>query len=107
MSDPRMNAAQLKAANARHLWHPMAHPQAMRDAPPDIIVRGEGSWIWDVDGHKLVVTELDRTAFHTGRPLYRVACETCGVLVHPGSTAADLQVENHLRYRALARGGDP
>ena len=54
MSDPRMNAAQLKAANARHLWHPMAHPQAMRDAPPDIIVRGEGSWIWDVDGHKLV-----------------------------------------------------
>ena len=54
MNNPRMNAAELKAANARHLWHPMAHPQAMRDAPPDIIVRGEGSWIWDVDGHKLV-----------------------------------------------------
>lgn len=54
MKDQRMDPAQLKAANARHLWHPMAHPQAMRDAPPDIIVRGEGSWIWDVDGHKLV-----------------------------------------------------
>jgi len=45
---------ELKAANARYLWHPMAQPKAMRDAPPDIIVRGEGSWIWDVDGHRLV-----------------------------------------------------
>ncbi len=50
----RYTPAELKAANARALWHPMAHPQAMRDAPPDIIVRGEGSWIWDVDGHRLV-----------------------------------------------------
>ncbi len=54
MNNPRMTPDQLKAANGRHLWHPMAHPQAMRDAPPDIIVRGDGSWIWDVDGHKLV-----------------------------------------------------
>ncbi len=54
MKKPKLSASELKAANARHLWHPMAHPQAMRDAPPDIIVRGEGSWIWDVDGHKLV-----------------------------------------------------
>lgn len=49
-----MSADQLKAANARHLWHPMAHPRAMQETPPDIIVRGEGSWIWDVDGHRLV-----------------------------------------------------
>jgi len=45
---------ELKRANARHLWHPMASPQASQHAPPDIIVRGEGSWIWDVDGHRLV-----------------------------------------------------
>jgi adenosylmethionine-8-amino-7-oxononanoate aminotransferase len=45
---------ELKAANARYLWHPMAQPKLMRDSPPDIIVRGEGSWIWDVDGHRLV-----------------------------------------------------
>lgn len=45
---------QLKEANARHLWHPMAHPKAMQDAPPDIIARGEGVWIWDVDGHRLL-----------------------------------------------------
>ncbi|KJJ95758.1 hypothetical protein UB44_22190 [Burkholderiaceae bacterium 26] len=32
----------------------MAHPKAMLDTPPDIIVRGEGSWIWDIDGHRMV-----------------------------------------------------
>jgi putrescine---pyruvate transaminase len=50
----RMNEQELRRANAQHLWHPMAHPRAMRETPPDIIVRGEGSWIWDIDGHKLV-----------------------------------------------------
>jgi adenosylmethionine-8-amino-7-oxononanoate aminotransferase len=45
---------ELKAANARYLWHPMAQPKAMRDAPPDIIVRGEGCWIWDADGNRLI-----------------------------------------------------
>lgn len=50
----RFTKDELKQANARSLWHPMAHPQAMLDSPPDIIVRGEGSWIWDIDGHKMV-----------------------------------------------------
>jgi len=45
---------ELKANNARYLWHPMAQPKAMRETPPDIIARGEGSWIWDIDGHKMV-----------------------------------------------------
>jgi putrescine aminotransferase len=49
-----LSVDELKRANARHVWHPMASPQSMRDKPPDIIVRGEGSWIWDVDGHRLV-----------------------------------------------------
>ena len=44
----------LKSANARHLWHPMAHPKAMLDTPPDIIARGEGVWIWDIDGHRML-----------------------------------------------------
>ncbi len=44
----------LKANNARYLWHPMAFPKAMQDSPPDIIVKGDGVWIWDVDGHKMV-----------------------------------------------------
>ena len=50
----RMTPTELKQANARSLWHPMAHPKAMQDTPPDIIVRGDGSWIWDVDGHRMV-----------------------------------------------------
>lgn len=49
-----MNIEELKKANAKSLWHPMAHPKAMLDTPPDIICRGEGSYIWDIDGHKMV-----------------------------------------------------
>ena len=54
MSSARLSVAELKAANARYLWHPMAHPKGMQDQPPDIIARGEGCWIWDVDGHKMI-----------------------------------------------------
>ena len=46
--------AQLKADNAQHLWHPMAHPAAMKKNAPDIIARGEGCHVWDVDGHRLL-----------------------------------------------------
>ena len=49
-----MDINQLKQHNGRHLWHPMAHPQAMRDNPPDIIARGEGSYVWDLDGHQML-----------------------------------------------------
>lgn len=47
---------QLKRDNAQYLWHPMAHPKAMKaeGGRPDIIARGEGCWLWDVDGHKLL-----------------------------------------------------
>jgi adenosylmethionine-8-amino-7-oxononanoate aminotransferase len=46
----------LKRDNARYLWHPMAHPKAMKTEGqrPDIIARGEGCWVWDVDGHKML-----------------------------------------------------
>ncbi len=44
----------LKRDNAQYLFHPMAHPAAMRKDRPDIIARGEGCWIWDVDGHKML-----------------------------------------------------
>ena len=48
------NTAQLKQDNAQFLFHPMAHPAAMQKTRPDIIARGEGCWIWDVDGHKMI-----------------------------------------------------
>jgi putrescine---pyruvate transaminase len=50
----KLSIEELKAENARHQLHPMTHPGTVREAPPDIIARGEGSWIWDVDGHRLV-----------------------------------------------------
>jgi putrescine---pyruvate transaminase len=51
---PKLSNEELKAENARHLLHPMAHPGTVREAPPDIIARGDGSWIWDIDGHRLI-----------------------------------------------------
>jgi len=40
--------------NARHLWHPMAHPAEMRANPPRIINSGEGVEVVDVHGHKVL-----------------------------------------------------
>ena len=45
---------QLKRDNAQFIWHPMAHPGAMKASAPDIITRGEGCYVWDVDGHQLL-----------------------------------------------------
>ncbi len=45
---------QLKHDNAEFIWHPMAHPQAMKQHKPDIIARGQGCWVWDIDGHKML-----------------------------------------------------
>jgi putrescine---pyruvate transaminase len=50
----KLTSAELKAENALHLLHPMTNPATARETPPDIIARGEGSWIWDVDGHRLI-----------------------------------------------------
>ena len=44
----------LKEQNARHLWHPMAHPADQQTNPPTILTKGEGVHITDVDGHKVV-----------------------------------------------------
>lgn len=42
----------LKENNARHMWHPMAHPAEMRANPPKIITAAEGVTLTDVDGHR-------------------------------------------------------
>jgi putrescine---pyruvate transaminase len=44
----------LKENNARHIWHPMAHPAEMRANPPKIVVAAEGVTVTDVDGHRLL-----------------------------------------------------
>lgn len=42
----------LKENNARHIWHPMAHPAEMRANPPKLIMAAEGVTLTDVDGHR-------------------------------------------------------
>jgi putrescine---pyruvate transaminase len=38
--------------NARHMWHPMAHPAEMQAVPPKVITAGEGVHVTDVAGQK-------------------------------------------------------
>lgn len=40
--------------NARHLWHPMAHPAEMHAHPPRIVNSGEGVEIVDIQGKKVL-----------------------------------------------------
>ncbi len=44
----------LKENNARHFWHPMAHPADSQNNPPTILTGGEGVSIIDIDGHKAI-----------------------------------------------------
>ncbi|RMD95415.1 MAG: aminotransferase class III-fold pyridoxal phosphate-dependent enzyme [Alphaproteobacteria bacterium] len=44
----------LKEMNARHVWHPMAHPGEMQAHPPTIITEARGVRITDIDGHEVV-----------------------------------------------------
>ncbi len=44
----------LKANNAKHLWHPMAHPADMRENPPKVVMSAEGVRITDIDGHTVI-----------------------------------------------------
>ena len=44
----------LKENNARHLWHPMAHPADSLANPPRIITGGKGVRITDVDGREVI-----------------------------------------------------
>ncbi len=48
------NANFLKEHNAKHMWHPMAHPADMRANPPKVLVGAEGVTLTDVDGRKVV-----------------------------------------------------
>lgn len=40
--------------NARHIWHPMAHPAEMQANPPKVIMQGEGAHVTDIDGRKVL-----------------------------------------------------
>ena len=40
--------------NAKHLWHPMAHPAEMRASPPRIVHAAEGVDVIDIHGHRVL-----------------------------------------------------
>ena len=44
----------LKENNARHMWHPMAHPADSLANPPKIVVGGDGVSIRDIDGKEVL-----------------------------------------------------
>lgn len=50
-----MNASNfLKENNARHMWHPMAHPKDSHDNPPRIITSAAGVRVCDIDGNEVI-----------------------------------------------------
>ena len=44
----------LRENNARHFWHPMAHPAEMLESPPMIISKASGVEVENIDGHKML-----------------------------------------------------
>jgi len=46
----------IRRANAQHMYHPMIDPKAVVAAPPLIIDRGEGVYVYDIDGKRYLDT---------------------------------------------------
>lgn len=44
----------IKALNAKQLWHPMGHPGDLQSNAPTIIDRAQGVRIFDIDGHETI-----------------------------------------------------
>lgn len=44
----------LREQNARHQFHPMTHPMISAQHPPQIITHGDGCYVTDIDGNRLV-----------------------------------------------------
>ena len=45
---------ELRARNARHVWHPMEHPRDAVATPPRIFVAAEGCHVTDLEGNRVV-----------------------------------------------------
>ena len=54
MNIPLKDSNFLKENNARHQFHPMAHPADSLANPPTIITQGEGVRIKDIDGRETI-----------------------------------------------------
>ncbi len=49
-----MDSAKLKEMSSKYQIHPMGNPGSYKDSPPQIITKGEGVYITDIDGKRLV-----------------------------------------------------
>jgi putrescine---pyruvate transaminase len=47
-------ATWLKAEIGEHIFHPMAHPAATRGMKPPIVMRGDGVYVTDIDGRRMI-----------------------------------------------------
>lgn len=45
-----MNTIDIRSANAQHMYHPMIDPKAVAQTPPLILERGDGVYVYDIDG---------------------------------------------------------
>lgn len=72
---------------------------------PDIKATIE-TLVFTCEGHRYRGERIaDMTAFHSGRPLYLVKCETCdGAIVHEATTSTDPAY--WIRCHEAEQGGD-
>jgi ribosomal protein S27E len=62
---------------------------------------------------RVVISDTGEVGCDTGRPRYRVACLTCGIVIHEATTGPMQRLEQHLRdddplgARPLREGEEP
>ncbi len=49
-----INTTALKELDARHHLHPFSHHKSLRETGARVIVKGEGAYIWDSEGHRIL-----------------------------------------------------
>ena len=54
MATPPVLTASLAERSRRAVWHPCTQMKALDDFPPRAIVRGEGPWLIDEQGHRIL-----------------------------------------------------
>lgn len=68
--------------------------RALRDAIRHLLVLAAGPVL--IGDHEIVVTSTGEWGCDSGRPRYRVACRSCGVVEHESATAPALRVVQHV-----------
>lgn len=56
LSDMTTSTIDIRSANAQHMYHPMIDPKAVAQSPPLILDRGEGVYVYDIDGKRYLDT---------------------------------------------------